>query len=302
MNLITRSDFDGLTCAVFLREVEIIETITFAHPKDVQDGVIPVTKNDILTNMPYHPNCGMWFDHHSSEDDRNDIPPVFEGRFEIAPSCARVVYNHYKSHRFSKYDYLLNQVDKIDAAQLTVSDVTDPKGYVLLSYIMDPRTGMGRYHDYGISNKNLMHKMIDLLASHTVEEILAMYDIKQRVKRYFEQEKEFKDMLVKTSRVDKNVVITDNRGMKEAPTGNRFLIYTLFPETNISVRILDGKQGKISAAIGHSIFNRASKTDVGVLCAKFGGGGHRGAGTAQFDAKDADAKIREMVEQMKKDG
>lgn len=302
MNLITRSDFDGLTCAVLLKEVEIIETITFAHPKDVQDGAIQVTKNDILTNMPYHPSCGMWFDHHSSEDDRSDIPPVFEGRFEIAPSCARVVYNHYKSHRFTKYEYLLTQVDKIDSAQLTVSDVTDPKGYVLLSYIMDPRTGLGRYHDYGISNKNLMYKMIDLLAGHSVDEILAMHDIRQRVKRYFEQEKEFKEMLLKTSRVDKNVVITDNRNMPDAPTGNRFLIYTLYPETNISVRILDGKQGNVAVAIGHSIFNRTSKTDVGALCAKYGGGGHRGAGTAQFAVAEADAKIKEMVEQMKMDG
>ncbi len=302
MNLITRSDFDGLTCAVLLKEVEIIENITFAHPKDVQDGAITVTKNDILTNMPYHPNCGMWFDHHSSEDERQDIPPVFEGRFEIAPSCARVIYNHYKSYRFSKYDYLLNQVDKIDAAQLTVSDVTDPKGYVLLSYVMDPRTGMGKYHDYGISNKNLMHKMIELLADFTVEEILQMYDIKQRVKRYFDQEKEFKDLLLKTSRVDKNVVITDLRGIKDVPTGNRFLIYTLFPETNISARIMDGKNNNIVAALGHSIFNRSSKTDIGTLCAQYGGGGHKGAGTAQFEAKDSEVRIKELIEKMKKDG
>ncbi len=303
MNLITRSDFDGLTCAVLLKEVEIIENITFAHPKDIQDGVVTVTPNDILTNMPYHPNCGMWFDHHSSEGERSDIPHNYEGRFEIAPSCARVVYNHYKSYRFHKYDYLLNQVDKIDAAQLSVQDVTDPRDWVLLSYVMDPRTGLGRYHDYGISNKNLMYRMIDLIATHNVDEILNMHDIKQRVKRYFEQEKEFKALMERSSKVEKNVIITDNRGMADIPTGNRFLIYTLFPEANISVRIMDGKKDEtVVAAIGHSIFNRTSKTDIGELCAQYGGGGHKGAGTAQFKIKEADAKIREMIEKMKKDG
>jgi nanoRNase/pAp phosphatase (c-di-AMP/oligoRNAs hydrolase) len=303
MNLITRSDFDGLTCAVLLKEVEIIENVTFAHPKDIQDGVLKVTPNDILTNMPYHPDCGMWFDHHSSEGERSDIPHTYEGRFEIAPSCARVVYNHYKSYRFHKYDYLLNQVDKIDAAQLTVHDVTDPKDWVLLSYVMDPRTGMGRYHDYGISNKNLMYKMIELIASHNVDEILNMHDIKQRVKRYFEQEKEFKTMMERSSRVEKNVIVTDTRGFQDVPTGNRFLIYTLFPDTNISIRIMDGKKDTtVVAAIGHSIFNRTSKTNIGELCSKYGGGGHRGAGTAQFEIKDAEAKIKELIEQMKKDG
>jgi len=302
MNLITRSDFDGLTCAVLLKEVEIIEKITFAHPRDVQGRTIGVTRDDILTNLPYHPECGLWFDHHSSEEARDDAPKKFEGRFEVAPSAARVIYNHYKSHRFTKYDYLMSEVDKIDSAQLSIQDVTEPKDWVLLSYVLDPRTGMGFYHDYGISNKNLMYKAIELIAGYTAGEILNMHDIKQRVKRYFEQEQEFKTFLQKKSKRDGNVVITDQRGTKEPPTGNRFLIYTLFPETNISVRIMDAKEGSVSAAIGHSILNRTSKTDIGKLCSKYGGGGHRGAGTAQLEAKDADAKLKEIIEKIKKDG
>ncbi len=303
MNLITRSDFDGLTCAVLLKEVEIIEKISFAHPKDVQEKTLTVTKNDILTNLPYHPDCGLWFDHHSSEGEREDIPDQFEGRFEVAPSAARVIYNHYKSHRFKRFDYLMAEVDKIDSAQLSMSDVVEPKDWVLLSYITDPRTGMGRYHDYGVSNKDLMSRMIDLIATHTVDEILNMHDIKQRVKRYFEQEEKFKRLLKKSSRRDGNVIVTDTRGIKDIPTGNRFLIYTLFPECNISIRIMDGKDGKnIAAAIGHSIFNRTSRTNVGALCTKYGGGGHKGAGTVQLDIKNAAGKLKEIINHMKKAG
>jgi nanoRNase/pAp phosphatase (c-di-AMP/oligoRNAs hydrolase) len=162
---------------------------------------------------------------------------------------------------------------------------------------------MGRYHDYGVSNKDLMFRMIELMGTHTVDEILNMHDIKQRVKRYFEQEEKFKRLLKKTSRRDGNVIVTDTRGVKEMPTGNRFFIYTLFPECNISIRIMDGKDGKnIAAAIGHSIFNRTSKTNIGALCTKYGGGGHKGAGTVQLDTKNAESKLKEIIHRMKKDG
>jgi hypothetical protein len=303
MNLITRSDFDGLTCAALLREVEIIERITFAHPRDVQDRTLEVNQSDILTNLPYHPECGMWFDHHSSEEERSDVPASFEGRFEVAPSAARVVHNHYRSHRFQRFDYLLAQVDKIDSAQLSVEDVVEPTGWVLLSYIMDPRTGLGRYHDYGISNRDLMHRMIDLISTHTADEILAMHDIRQRVRRYFEQEDEFKAMLLKHSRREGNVVITDTRSIAEVPTGNRFLIYTLFPEANISVRVMDGRDYMNTViTIGHSIFNRSARTNVGDLCAQYGGGGHRKVGTIQVEADFAEDTIAAALEQIRKDG
>lgn len=303
MNLITRSDFDGLTCAVLLREVEIIEEITFAHPKDVQDGSVKVTRSDILTNMPYHPDCGMWFDHHVSEGEREDIPDVYEGRFEIAPSAARVIFNHYKSHRFNKYAYLLAEVDKIDSASLSINDVVEPSGWVLLSYIMDPRTGLGRYHDYGISNKQLMYRMIDLIPEYTADEILSMHDVKDRARRYFEQEVAYRKMLESISKCDGNVIVTDTRGMTDVPTGNRFLVYTLFPDANVSMRIMAGKGGKNTVvALGHSIFNRSCRTNVGELCARYGGGGHRGAGTAQLNVKTATTAIEQILATLKNNG
>jgi hypothetical protein len=303
MDLVTRSDFDGLTCAVLLKEVEIIDNITFVHPNDIQDKTYVVTRNDILTNLPYHPNCGLWFDHHVSEAEREGAPTHYEGRCEVAPSAARVVCNHYKSHRFLKYEYLVAEVDRADAALLTEKDVLEPSGWILLSYILDPRTGLGKDQDFGISNRDMMYKMIDLIGKFSADEILAMHDVKQRVKVYFEEQEAFKSMLECNSRQDGNIVLTDTRGLAKMPTGNRFLIYTLFPETNISVRVMDGKMGLNTAvAIGHSIFNRTSKTNIGKLCAKYGGGGHKGAGTAQFMLEEADGKIQEIIKQIKADG
>jgi oligoribonuclease NrnB/cAMP/cGMP phosphodiesterase (DHH superfamily) len=305
MRLITRSDFDGLACAVLLRNVESIDAIEFVHPKDVQDGKINVTSNDILTNLPYVRGVGLWFDHHSSEIVRNDETASYRGRFEIAPSAARVVYNHYKSDKLKQYDSLLESVDRSDAAQLTMDEVTDPKGWILLSYVMDPRTGLAYHHDYKISNRELMQKMIDLIADHPNDPatVLADADVKQRIDRYFEQQREFEKITRAHSRVEGNVIITDLRGIGEPPTGNRFLVYTMYPEANIQVRIFDGRKGEfVVCAVGHSIFKRTSRTDVGRLMDQYGGGGHRGAGTCQLPLDTADQKIAEILARIKKDG
>jgi nanoRNase/pAp phosphatase (c-di-AMP/oligoRNAs hydrolase) len=305
MRLITRSDFDGLACAVLLRDVETIDAVEFVHPKDVQDGKIQVGRNDILTNLPYVAGIGLWFDHHSSEIVRNEETANYRGRFEIAPSAARVVYRHYGEEKLGKYATLLESVDKSDAAQLTMEDVTNPKGWMLLSFVMDPRTGLAYHRDYKISNRELMSKMIDLIAQHPddPDTVLADPDVKERIDRYFAQQADFERVMRETSRVEGNVIITDLRGRGEQPTGNRFLIYTMFPEANIQVRIFDGRKNEfVVCAVGHSIFNRTSKTDVGVLMDRFGGGGHRGAGTCQLPLADAEEKIAAILETIKKDG
>lgn len=303
MNVICRSDFDGLVSTMLLKHVEIIDEVRFAHPRDVQQDEYEVRSSDILVNLPYHPNCGIWFDHHSSEKARTDLPASFEGRCEIAPSCARVIANHYASKRFAQYADLLEAVDKVDSANLTVFEVADPRGWVLLGFLMDPRTGLGKYRDYAISNRQLMFRLIDVMATHSAEEITRMFDVRQRIDRYFEQQEAFKAMLEECSRVEKNLIVTDLRGKKDAPTGNRFLIYTLFQNANISLTIQDGREGRnVAVALGHSIFNRTSKTNVGALCANYGSGGHVGAGTIQFTHAEADEKIAEIVERIKKDG
>lgn len=305
MRLITRSDFDGLACAVLLKQVEEIESVEFVHPKDVQDGKISVGKNDILTNLPYVPNVGLWFDHHSSEIVRNEDTASYRGRFEIAPSAARVVYNFYGPEKLGRYEKLLESVDKSDAAQLNMEDVTNPSGWMLLSYVMDPRTGLAYHHGYQISNRELMTKMIDLIAANPDDPDTVLGDphVKERIDRYFEQQKEFEKVMRERSSTEKNVIITDLRGLTELPAGNRFLIYTMYPQQNIQVRIFDGRKGEFTVcAVGHSIFNRTSKTDVGRLMDKHGGGGHRGAGTCQLPNSRAESEIRDIIEEIKKDG
>jgi len=307
MRLITRSDFDGLVCAVLLRQVMPLEAIDFVHPKDVQDGKIPAGENDILTNLPYVPGVGLWFDHHSSEGSRNEVDALgFKGRFEVAPSAARVVYNYFKESdgdKLARFDDLLEAVDKSDAAQLSVEDVKNPTGWILLSYVMDPRTGLAYHRGYRIPNRDLMMKMVDWIDTMSVDEILRQPDVLERTERYFEQQKTFEEVMRKHAHVEGNVIVTDLRGIGEIPTGNRFLIYTMFPEANIEARVFDGKKGEfVVVALGHSIFNRASKTDIGKLTSRYGGGGHRGAGTCQLPLEGADAKVREIIEQCKSDG
>lgn len=309
MRLITRSDFDGLVCAVLLREVEQIDSIEFVHPKDVQDGKITAGPNDVLTNLPYVQGVGLWFDHHSSELVRNEDTASYRGRFEIAPSAARVVYNHYsangKSGVLAKYDRLLQSVDRSDAAQLTMDEVAKPDGWILLSYVMDPRTGLAYHRNYRISNRDLMMRMIDLIAQHPNDprKVLDDPDVKERIDRYFEQQEVFAKVMREHSRVERNVIITDLRGLGDPPVGNRFLIYTMFPDANIQVRIFDGRKGEfVVCAVGHSIFNRTSRTDVGKLMDQYGGGGHRGAGTCQLPLAVAEAKLKEIIERVKADG
>jgi hypothetical protein len=305
MRLITRSDFDGLVCAVLLRDVEQIDSVDFVHPKDVQDGKVAVGSNDILTNLPYVNGVGLWFDHHSSEIVRNDDTVSYRGRFEVAPSAARVVYKHYDSLKLRKYAKLLESVDRSDAAQLTMDEVTNPSGWILLSYVMDPRTGLAYHHDYRISNRELMSKMIDLIAQHPddPDAVLADSDVAERIARYRQQSADFERFTRAHSRVEQNVIITDLRGAGDPPAGNRFLVYTMFPEANIQVRIFDGRKNEfVVCAVGHSIFNRTSRTDVGKLMDRFGGGGHRGAGTCQLPIATAETQLQTIIETIKKDG
>jgi nanoRNase/pAp phosphatase (c-di-AMP/oligoRNAs hydrolase) len=308
MRLLTRSDFDGLACAVLLVEAGVVDEYKFVHPKDVQDGLIEVTKNDVLTNIPYVPGCGMWFDHHSSETERLKLKEEFhfEGESRPAPSCARVIYDYYGgAEKFSKLDEtgLMAAVDKSDTANFTIDEVQNPKGWVLLSFIMDARTGLGRYRDYRISNYQLMEDMIQYCRTRTADEILEIPDVQERVKRYFEQEPQYEDMIKSNSRADGNVLIIDLHNLGQILSGNRFKEYVLYPDCNISIRIIWGfKKQNMVFTVGHSIIDKTSKTNVGSLMLKYGGGGHEKVGTCQVPTEEWEEKLAEIVEQMKKDG
>jgi len=311
MRLLTRSDFDGLGCAAILKEIGMIDDIKFVHPKDIQDGLVAVTSDDVLTNIPYVKGCGLWFDHHSSEQERMDFSDAGGGDFKgfsdaSAKSAARVVYEYYGGR--SKFnnehlDDLVTAVDKADSADFTADEILNPGGWALLSFIMDPRTGLGRYKDYRISNYALMMEMIELCRTKSIQEILEMPDVKERTTRYFEQDALFKDMIKRNTAIRDNVIVVDLRNEGEIYTGNRFVLYSLYPRQNISIQVLWGlNKQNIVLTCGHSIVNRTSKTDVGSLMLKYGGGGHRQVGTCQVPVDDATRILEEITAVMNADG
>lgn len=301
MRLLTRSDFDGLICAVLLKEAGLMDEWKFVHPKDVQDGKVEVTQNDILANVPFAPGCGMWFDHHSSEEERLDFDFEFKGASRPAPSCARVIWEHFgATDKFpERFQEMLEWVDRCDSGQLSQEEIENPEGWVLLSFIMDPRTGLGRYQDYRISNYQLMMDLVEYLRTMSIADILELDDVKERIARYFEQNEKFKRMLAENAEVHGNAVLVDLRYQDEIYTGNRFLLYSLFPEANISVQVIWGlKKMNTVITVGHSILNRTSRTDVGRLMLAHGGGGHRQVGTCQVPNDQADRIIKEILEQV----
>ncbi len=304
MRLLTRSDFDGLGCAALLKDAEVIDEIRFVHPKDVQDGKIEVTGNDVLANIPFVPGCGLWFDHHSSEEERNSISDFKGVSKPDAPSAARVIYEYYGGDAKFVNDRLkdlVTAVDKADSGDFTADEILDPRGWALLSFVMDPRTGLGRYKDYRISNYQLMEELIDHCRQKSIDDILAIADVKERVDRYKEQNALFRQMLMDNAAVTRNLVVVDLRDVEEIYTGNRFLVYSLFPDQNISLQVMWGFQRQnIVITAGHSILNRTCRTDVGSLMLEYGGGGHRRAGTCQIAVEKADEVLAEMVERITK--
>ena len=298
MRLLTRSDFDGLACGTLLKKLGVITHWKFVHPKDVQDGNVEVTKDDVLANVPYAEGCGMWFDHHSSEEERLGRDFKFEGESRPADSAARVIYEYYGGkEKYPQYETMIQAVDKVDSAKLTHEEILQPEGWVLLGFVMDPRTGLGRFRDFRISNYELMEKLIDECAVKDISEILEDPDVEERIALYFEQDALFRDMIAEHTSIKQNVIITDLRGLETIYTGNRFTIYSMFPKQNVSVWITDGKNKQNCAiAVGHSILNRTCTTDVGSLLLRYGGGGHFPVGTCQVSYKETDATINEILD------
>lgn len=301
--LVTRSDFDGLACAMMLKELNLIDDIKFVHPKDVQDGKVELTENDITTNLPYDPRVGIAFDHHESEIDRLKATQT-GGKLIIDPnakSAARVLYNYYGGKKtFPRIsEELMTAVDKADSADFTIDDILNPKDWVLLNYIMDPRTGLGRFHDFRISNYDLMMELIDKCLKHPINEIMELPDVKERTNLYFEQAELFKNQLANIAKVYDKVIVLDLRDLDVIYAGNRFMVYAMYPEIEISVHVAWGfKKQNTAVMIGKSIINKASKVDIGELCLEYGGGGHANAGTCQLDNDKVDAELPTIIKKL----
>jgi nanoRNase/pAp phosphatase (c-di-AMP/oligoRNAs hydrolase) len=297
--LVTRSDFDGLVCGMLLRELELIDDITFVHPKDMQDGIVKITARDIVTNLPYVEGCHLAFDHHSSEisrkGDRTYPNHVID---PAAPSAARVVFNYYGGAKsFPRVSpELMAAVDKADAAQFTRDEILNPSGWVLLNFVMDSRTGLGRFHDFRISNYDLMMQLIEQCRDHAIEEVLALQDVRERVDLYTAHRDLFAAQVRRCTAVHGKLALIDLRDEEVIYAGNRFTIYALFPQCNISVHVMWGvKKQNTVFAIGKSILDRGSSIDIGALCLSYSGGGHRAAGTCQVSNDRADTVKTELI-------
>ncbi|HZW26691.1 MAG TPA: exopolyphosphatase [Gallionella sp.] len=303
--LVTRSDFDGLVCAVLLKHLDMLGDILFVHPKDMQDGKIEIGPNDITTNLPYVAGAHLAFDHHLSETIRNTGDNSNHIIDPNAPSAARVVYDYYGGLKVfpASWNDMMVAVDKADAAQFSREEILHPTGWVLLNYLMDSRTGLGRFRDFRISNYNLMMDLIDYCKNHSIEEIMQLPDVKERSEMYFAHEEKFKEQLQRCSTVYGNLVVLDLRNEETIYAGNRFMIYALFPDCNISIHVLWGvKQQNTVFATGKSILNRSSKTNIGELMLENGGGGHQNAGTCQVANDQAEAALKKLIARINADG
>ena len=299
--LVTRSDFDGLVCAVLLKHLDMIDEIKFVHPKDMQDGKIEIGPRDITTNLPYVAGAHLVFDHHSSETRRNTISQSNYIIDPHAPSAARVVYDWFGGRRAfpAQWDTMMWAVDKADAAHFSEEEVLRPKGWVLLNYLMDSRTGLGRFKNFRISNYQLMMELIDHCKNTSIDQIMRLPDVKERSDMYFEHAGKFKDQIRRCSKVHGKLVVLDLRNEEVIYAGNRFMVYALYPEANISIHVLWGlKQQNTVFATGKSIINRSSKTNIGELMLQYGGGGHANAGTCQVSNEHAERVLKELIEKI----
>ena len=300
MRLVTRGDLDGLTCSVLITSVERVDAIELVHPQELTDGRFEVKAGDVLANLPYHPRCDLWFDHHELVDSNPRPEAAFQGRYGIAPSTARLVHDYYCEKRgwglFERYGELVAGTDRIDSANLTRQDVLDPQRVVLLGFTIDSRTGLGSFRDYFLFLGMALRSM-------PLDEVLRSPQVVERVARMKEADETFREALLACSRVDGNVVVTDFRELAQIPVGNRFLVYTLFPEATVSVRLQWGPRREVvMATAGHNIFERTSWSDIGHTMSLFGGGGHRGAGSCPLPADDGDAALKRLVSELKRQG
>ena len=294
MRLITRGDLDGLACAVIITSHEKISEISLIHPQDITDRRVEITGNDIVANLPYHPQCALWFDHHLLTSSNRRPEGKFRGRYAQAPSAAQLVWEYFgKDPRF---EALVEETNRLDSAQLTEADVLHPERYILLGYTVDSRTGLGAFEVY-------FRQCVEWVKELPIEEVLRKPMVSERVKRLSEEDRSFRKALIDSSRVDGNVIVTDFRTEVILPIGNRFLVYTLFPDANVSLRIHWGPDRQFAvAAVAHSIFNRTCRTNIGELLSRYGGGGHTGAGSAPIPTAQADEKIAEILAALKTAG
>lgn len=302
--LITRADFDGVVSAVLLRERGLIDDIVFAQPNDMQAGRVPVTARDITSNLPFVDGVHLAFDHHISEITRVGPRPnlIIDGR---APSAARVIYDHFGGHAgFPEIaEDMMEAVDKADSADYDEMDILAPDRWTLLNFIVDPRTGLHRFKQFSISNEQLMADLSHYCRRHPIDEILHIPDVEERVHLYLEHKEQAEHQTRRNARHEGNLLIVDFRREPVIYACNRFMVYALFPDINISLYLLPARRpGFVEIAVGKSILDRTSRTDIGHMLLEYGGGGHETAGTCQVPEADADRVTAALAARITADG
>jgi nanoRNase/pAp phosphatase (c-di-AMP/oligoRNAs hydrolase) len=293
MRLVTRGDLDGVTSSVLLTTMEPVDAIELIHPQDITDGRFEIQPGDIMANLPYHPRAALWFDHHELTASNLQPPAEYAGSHRIAPSVARVIFEYYRAGQLDRYAHLVDETDRFDSARLTREEVLNPLGVILLGFTVDARTGLGNFKEYFL-------QLVAWLRAMPVTDVLREPAVQERIAQMRENDLRFLEELRARSRKEGNVVVTDFRGVERPPVGNRFLVYTQYPDTNVSVRLQWGPGKKtVAATLGHNIFNRTSRADCGRICSDYGGGGHRGAAACPLDPATADAKVAEIVARLR---
>ena len=288
MRIVTRPDFDGIVCAVLINDVEPIDQpIEWVEPSEMQKGLVEVQSIDIIANLPYHPRCALWFDHHYS----NRLSHPFDGAFEIAPSAARVVYTYYQGRFPRDYDALVLHTDRIDAAELEMDEVLHPERHPYLMLSMTVKLDAQPAYDY-------WNHMVELLGRMDIDRVMDDAWVRRRRQRVIEQNQAYEEILRKHTELVGPIAVSDFRSLEDVPHGNRFLVYSLFPEAVASVKIKYDDRDKRTMAIGvgHSIFNRACRVNAGLLLSQFGGGGHRGAASCRFPAEKTERYLPQILD------
>ena len=288
MRIVTRPDFDGIVCAVLLFEaLDIKAPVLWVEPNHVQKGWVNIQNEDIIANLPYSERCALWFDHHFT----NQIDKPFKGAFRIAPSAAGIIFEYYKSSLQRDYSELVQAADKIDAANLTLDEVLHPEKYpyVLLSLTISNEM---------LPNEPYWNKLVELFSKYDIHQVLKNAEVKQHCQNVVAQNDRYVDFLRKHTMLNQHVSITDFRPFDKLPGGNRFLVYSLFPESAVNVRIRyeDPDKDMVAVSVGHSIFNPKCNVNVGLMLAQFDGGGHRGAGSTRLPAGKADESILQIID------
>lgn len=301
MRLVTRSDFDGLACGAMLKDLGVINSWEFVHPQDLQDGWVKIGPEDALVNMPYVPGCGLWFDCH---EDESGAGRQVEGARRAADSTAEIIYDYYGGEdALPHFADMVRAVSDMEAMRMTADEILHPAGWFLLGFIMDPRTGLGRFQDFRISNYDLMELLMDDCRTQPIEKLLELLDVQERIELYMQHDTSFREMLHTHTRVEGGVLITDLRGSYPIFSGNRYLIYCLYPEAHSSIWVVDGR-GKLNCPIeaGRSAINHACKADIGALMRRYGGSGRSISGTCQVPYEQADSVIADLAARLREGG